>query len=954
MSTVLGKIGAVVTGRRVDWMHMVRVRRAERIPAAIVLVVMLAVGSRLITISVQQHAAEARASTEIVVGRYGRAIESRLQDLVTDARRPASPSLQWGRKTFRLTADGTVTDSEDSDAAIVQAVMKEWASADSHSGAATAGYLGPIRYGSQWLVAVRVPVMGINTKGVPQQGGWSIAYQALDGLLSSAGLSNLARDGYDFELSQRDPTSRRSRVLWSSSAAQRLAEPITRPIRLPADLPQSVRGAELTIAARPQAGWYPAGPLVADTVLLVVATWLLTLGAYDVIRDSNRLRAALTAGKRRLQAVNRRLTKEIEQRQTLQKSFDHARYHDAFTGLPNRGYFVVQLERALRELRTRQRYRIAIVLIDIDRFRLINDTLGHTAGDEVMVQAARRFELASAGFEGVLARWGGDQFALLLFDVHSSDTAISVAKLLRASLRSPFKLRKHHVSIAARVGVTCVEVGSQRAEDVLREADIALSMAKSQDDTPVVAYDSTMGGDVLSLVSLEADLHVALERDELLLLFQPIVDLREGHIIGVEALLRWRHPVEGMLRPDRFLAIAEEAGLTVPITRWTIEHACRVVCEWRRRLPPQTDFCISINLSAAALRDPSLVDHVASVLEETSTPARALKFELTESGLISNIGAAKETLERLHEMGIQLMLDDFGTGYSSLTHLQLFPFDYVKIDRPLANRSGSQQADHQIMSAMVRMVSSLGLKTIGEVVETEAGAEALQRAGCDFGQGYFFCEPVESEEALRHLRAQDLRVPRAPVNQHRGVSEEVEAPAETGSGTEMGGATVPPADVVDVPIASGAHDNLPTAVEPTRVSEETVVLPVDDFPTPVKSDETQVLPVCDSPTPAKSDETQVLPVCDSPTPAKSDETQVLPPIPLALPTDDSPTLLLSLDELALPIDDSPTFADPAESASAPESRDESLSPSESMEPDVSDAARNDAPGIRRAGRRRAR
>ena len=905
MSTVLGKIGAVVTGRRVDWMHIARVRRADWIPAAIVLVVMLAVGSRLITISVQQHAAEARASTEIVVGRYGRTIESRLQDLVTDAQRPTSASLQWGRKTFRLTADGTVIDSEDSDAAIVQAVMKEWASADSHSGAATAGYLGPIRYGSQWLVAVRVPV--------PQQAGWSIAYQALDGLLSSAGLGNLARDGYDFELSQRDPTSRRSRVLWSSSAAQRLAEPITRPIRLPADLPQSLRGAELTIAARPQAGWYPAGPLVADTVLLVVATWLLTLGAYDVIRDSNSLRAALTAGKRRLQAVNRRLTKEIEQRQTLQKSFDHARYHDAFTGLPNRGYFVVQLERALRELRTRQRYRIAILLIDIDRFRLINDTLGHTAGDEVMVQAARRFEHASAAFEGVLARWGGDQFALLLFDVHSSDTAISVAKLLRASLRSPFKLRKHHVSIAARVGVTCVEVGSQRAEDVLREADIALSMAKSQDHTPVVAYDSTMGGDVLGLVSLEADLHVALERDELLLLFQPIVDLREGHIVGVEALLRWRHPVEGMLRPDRFLAIAEEAGLTVPITRWTIEHACRVVCEWRRRLPPQTDFCISINLSAAALRDPSLVDHVASVLKETSTPARALKFELTESGLISNIGAAKEILERLHEMGIQLMLDDFGTGYSSLTHLQLFPFDYVKIDRPLANRSGSQQADQQIMSAMVRMVSSLGLKTIGEVVETEAGAEALQRAGCDFGQGYFFCEPVESEEALRHLRAQDLRVPRAPVHQHRAVDEEIAAPAETGSAAEMGTPTVPPADVVGAPIASDAHDNLQTPV-----SEETMVLPVDDFP------------------------------------AKSDETQVLPPVPLPLPTDDSPTLLLSLDELALPIHDSPTLAEPAEFASAPESGGEAPPPSESTAPDAPDAARNDTPRIRRADRRRAR
>jgi diguanylate cyclase (GGDEF)-like protein len=876
MSTVLERISAVASSRRIDWMQVARARRVNWMPAAIVLVVTLAAGSRLITLSMQQHAAEARESAETVVGRYGRAIESRLQDLVSDAQHPAP--TQWGRKTFQLTAGGTVVRSVDSDVAIVQAIVNEWASADSRSGAAAAGFLGPIRYGSQWLVAVRVPVTA-----TPARGGWSIAYQPLDALLSSAGFGNLARTGYDFELSQHEPTSRSSRVLWSS-AARRLAEPIARAIQLPADLPQSLRGAELTIAARPRAGWYPAGALAADIGLLALATWLLTLGAYEVMRESSRLGAALSAGKRRLHALNLRLTNEIEHRQALQKSFDHARYHDAFTGLPNRRYFVAQLERALRELRGRQRHRIAIVLIDIDRFKLINDMLGHTAGDEVMVQAARRFEHATEAFEGVLARWGGDQFALLLFDVHSSDTAISVAKLLKESLRAPFRLRKHHVSIAARMGVTCADAGSQRAEDVLREADIALSMAKSQADTPVVAYESAMGGDLLGLVSLEADLHLALGRDELLLLFQPIVDLREGHIVGVEALLRWRHPVEGVLTPDKFLAIAEETGLTVPITRWTIERACRVAGEWRRRLPPQTDFCISVNLSAAALRDPGLLDHVASVLKETSTPAQALKFELTESGLISNIGAAKEILERLHEMGIQLMLDDFGTGYSSLTHLQLFPFDYVKIDRPLVSRSGSQQADHRIMSAMVRMVSSLGLKTIGEVVETEAGAEALQRAGCDFGQGFFFCAPVESEEALRHLRTQDFRVPRAPIG------KEVDAPAEAASASEAGELTLPPTQVVDLLAACNTRDDSPL---------EQMLSPPMDNPAPVtKADETLMLPVEEALPLAPLDATLVLPIDDSPT-------QVLPPAAIPFPRDNSPTQLLSLDELALPIHDSP-------------------------------------------------
>lgn len=942
MSTVLGKIGAVVSGRRVGWRHVRRARRADWIPAAIVLVVMLSVGSRLITMSVRQHAAEARALAEIVVGRYGHAIESRLQDLVRDAQRPSAP-LQWGRKTFQLSAEGEVIDPDNSDATIEQALTKEWASADSRSGGAPmAGFLGPIRYGSQWWVAVRVS----------QRPGWSIAYQTLEGLLASAGLGSVARNGYDFELTQRDLRSPRSRVLWSS-AAQPLAEPITRTIQLPAELPQNRRAAELTIAARPQAGWYPADTLVADTVLLVVVTWLLTLGTYDLIRDSNRLRAALAAGRRRLHAVNRRLMNEIEHRQSLQKSFDHARYHDAFTGLPNRGYFVVQLERALRELRTRQRYRIAIVLIDIDRFRLINDTLGHTAGDEVMVQAARRFHDAAAAFEGVLARWGGDQFALLLFDVHSTDTAISVAKLLRESLRAPFKLRKHRVSIAARMGVTCVEVGSQRAEEVLREADIALSLAKSQDNTPVVAYDPAMADDVLGVVSLEADLHVTLERDELLLLFQPIVDLSDGHIVGVEALLRWQHPVEGVLTPDKFLAIAEEAGLTVPITRWTIQRACQVVGEWRRRLPPHTAFYVSVNLSATALRDPSLVSHVASVLQETSTPAHALKFELTESGLISNMGAAKEILERLHDMGIQLMLDDFGTGYSSLTHLQLFPFDYVKIDRPLARRGGSPQADHQTMSAMVRMVSSLGLKTIGEVVETEAGAEVLQRAGCDFGQGFFFCEPVESEEALNHLRTQDLRLPRTMHDNPPTTVERPPSPADSDSSAQI----EPPASAEDSPAPAKVDETqvltIADSQAPAKV-DETQALPVPDFQAPPKLDETQSLPTPDFQTPPKLDETQVLPAPDFHRPVKSDETQVLPIPDSQASVKLDETQVLSLDELALPIDDSPAAAEPGESGSAPESEGESRSPADSTKPDVPDAARNDTPGIRRTGRRRVR
>ena len=392
---------------------------------------------------------------------------------------------------------------------------------------------------------------------------------------------------------------------------------------------------------------------------------------------------------------------------------------------------------------------------------IINDTLGHTVGDELMVQAARRFEKAAAAFECVLARWSGDQFALLILDVAFPDAAIAFAGVLQDALQAPFDLRRHRLGVTASMGVTCVDTGTARAEDVVREADIALSVAKKSDSRRIVLYVPAMGGDAASLVSLEADLHVALRQNDLRLLFQPIVDLHHYRMVGAEALLRWRHPVEGLVMPDKFLAIAEEAGLMVSITRRIIQRVCVLAAQWRRTVP-QTPFYLSINLSASVLRDPDLSDYVAQVLQETGVPAATLKFEVTEGALIGNVGAAREALERLHAMGIQLMLDDFGTGFSSLNYLQLFPVDYVKLDRPFVARTFSDRANSGMMSAMLQMVSSMGLTAIAEMVETEAAADALRKMGCEFGQGYFFSEPVQAEMALQYLRGEPF-VRRSPA-----------------------------------------------------------------------------------------------------------------------------------------------------------------------------------------------
>ena len=616
----------------------------------------------------------------------------------------------------------------------------------------------------------------------------------VDQLLSSIKLSQLIDPEYDFELSKVDSAGGQPRV-FVSTRIEPFEDAAVARIRLPAGFTQD---GFVQLALRPKTGWYPVRDLAAAIALLALVAWLLAFVTHDLLHNLHRAHQALRLSRQQLQLSNRKLATEIEQRENLQKSFEHSRYHDAFTGLPNRRYFMDQLDRALREVRARRRARIAVMLINIDRFKLINDTLGHTAGDELVVQAARRFQKAAAPLECVLARWSGDQFAVLVLDVHSADGALDIAALLQRALQDPFELRKHRLTVAARVGITYIDTGLQRAEEAVREADIALSVAKRHESATAVAYQPAMGGSAASLVSLEADLHVAMERRELHLLFQPIIDLRSQRVAGMEALLRWRHPIEGMLTPDKFLGVAEEGGLINSITRWTISRACTLASEWRQRLPRDTEFYLSVNLSAAALRDPDLSDYVAQVLKETGAAPRTLKFELTEGGLISNPGAAREVLDNLHSQGVEMMLDDFGTGYSSLSYLQLFPFNYVKIDRPFADRGGSERANSAVAAAIVQMASSLGLKSIAEIVETQTAAHDLEEMGCDYAQGYFYCEPVEAEQAFKVLRTWDGSI---PVGRQR-----VATPSES------------------------TQDNSPTVVSEQAaavLSDDTVMLPAD-------------------------------------------------------------------------------------------------------------------------------
>jgi diguanylate cyclase (GGDEF)-like protein len=720
--------------------------------------VVLLGGTQLMVLSLHQTAAQMRTAAQRLADRDAVTLQAQLQALSALAEQRAAAaaaadaaSSQEGRSEFWLGSDGKLLGSPN-DYRTASDIATAWSEAASDS---SAYMLGPLREGSHWLVALRAPLRLPRGNGGSVPIGWSVVYRDLSELLVAAQLDRVTRAGYDFQLSRIDTAGRT--VIFTGSAAAPLADPVASPIALPGNSVDGAPRATWSLAMRPRTGWFPASALAVDVSLLILVTWLVALGVRDGARHFLQLRSALAVSRRRLQDAHRRLAQEIERRDQLQKSFDYAHFHDSFTGLPNRQFFLGKLDRALRELRGRPERSLAVLLIAIDRFKVVTDTLGHTAGDELMLQITREFGQVLAAQEHALARWSEEELALLLPDAADAAAAPDAARALQLALQAPIELRRHRVMVAASIGASFIDSGLRRTEEVMREADIALSTARSRGGGASFAlYGASMQANLVELVSVEADLQLALERNEFRLLFQPIVDLRSRRVVGVEALLRWLHPVHGLLTPAHFLGLAEEAGLIVPITHWIIARSCELSRQWRLRLPPGRAFYISINLSPAALLDPDLGAHVDHALNLTGTPAAALKFELTESGLISNAGAARDALDRLHAMGIELMLDDFGTGYSSLSHLQLFPFDYIKIDGPFDASPGLAQGHSTLVRAIAQIAATLGLKTIAEVVETSDAVATLERIGCGYAQGNVFCAPVDAEQAIQRLCEQVL------------------------------------------------------------------------------------------------------------------------------------------------------------------------------------------------------
>jgi diguanylate cyclase (GGDEF)-like protein len=431
------------------------------------------------------------------------------------------------------------------------------------------------------------------------------------------------------------------------------------------------------------------------------------------------------------------------ERQLTDDDIRHRALHDPLTGLPNRLLFSDRLEHSLERLR-RRRSLSAVLVLDFDRFKLINDSLGHRVGDELLAMAAPRLRQAVRSSDTV-ARFGGDEFGILLEEIDGEHDAIDMAQRIAGIFTRPFVLDGEEHFVTTSVGIA-MATGGEVADDLMRDADAAMNRAKERGRARYELFDEGMRGRAISRLRVENDLRRALERNELVLEYQPVLSLRDESVVGVEALIRWEHPRRGRLAPAEFISVAEENGLIEPIGRWALENACRQGARWCRERPEAAPISISVNLSAVQVANRDLAQLVAGTLESSGLEPALLRLEITESILLSDAEGLTETLAALKKIGVGLMLDDFGTGYSSLSYLTRLPLDALKVDRSFIDGLGTDPRDTAVTEAVVAMSRALSLSTVGEGAETALQVAELRRLGCDQVQGFYFSKPVPAAE----------------------------------------------------------------------------------------------------------------------------------------------------------------------------------------------------------------
>ena len=494
----------------------------------------------------------------------------------------------------------------------------------------------------------------------------------------------------------------------------------------------------------------------------------LAAGADDCLTkpcNPRELKARLRAGERILK---------------LEDTLIHDALHDPLTQLPNRPFFLDRLSLSVGRGKRHPDYKFAVLFVDIDSFKVVNDSLGNVAGDWLLTQVAerlgrsiRREDTISRSMDadpmldrqdgsGILARLGGDRFTILLDDIQDPNDGIRVAERIQRNIQCPFVIDGQEVFITASTGIAFSSTGCSAAENVLSDAFTAMNRAKALGKSRYEVCDPVMHAAAVGRFRLEADLRRALEREEFRAYYQPIVSLSDGRITGFEALMRWQRPEVGLVMPSGFISVTEDTGLILGMGNWVLREACRQLSVWNRQVPSNRSFTVAVNVSARQFVQPDLVDQIAQILYESGVAPFNLRLELTESVTMEDEERAARIFAELKTLGVRLCMDDFGTGYSSLSYLRRFSLDVLKIDRSFVSDIVSNTESREIVKTILRLGGNLGIEVIAEGVETAEQVSLLQSLGCEYAQGYFFSEPLDQlgvAETLLLLGASDYAMP---------------------------------------------------------------------------------------------------------------------------------------------------------------------------------------------------